>query len=250
MVLTPLLTNEIQHGLLLCETDLSNFNAIYSTSIQLGTSLNFLSLMKQEMAIQDRLEQTMNEIRDKNDQLNAISVTDELTGLYNRRGYFETVQVAKQRREFSGKHGLIGYIDMDNLKQVNDQFGHKDGDFALISISNTLRKSFPRGTIIARIGGDEFAIFTPDMTGHTIEDITNSLKTCQDRVNEQSGKPYYIEFSIGLRSIVCNNILDIEAEMSDADKELYKAKQNKRKIVAKQPSSQNAHKPQENSSSD
>ena len=250
MVLTPLLTNEVQHGLLLCETDLSNFNRIYSTSIQLGTSLKFLSLMKQEMAIQDRLEQTMNEIRDKNDQLNAISVTDELTGLYNRRGYFETVQIAKQRKEFSGKHGLIGYIDMDNLKQVNDQFGHKDGDFALISISNTLRKSFPRGTIIARIGGDEFAIFTPDMTGHTIEDITNSLKTCQERVNEQSGKPYYIEFSIGLKSIICNNILDIEAEMSDADKELYKAKQNKRKIVAKQPSPQNAHISQGNSSSD
>ncbi len=237
MVLTPLHTNEVQHGLLLCETNLSNFNKIYSTSIQLATSLKFLALMKQEMAIQDRLEITMNEIRDKNDQLNAISVTDELTGLYNRRGFFETVQSAKKKRANSGKEGLIGYIDMDNLKQVNDQFGHKDGDFALISIANTLRKSFPKGTIIARIGGDEYAIFTPDMTGTSLENITSSLKYYQDKVNEQAGKPYYIEFSYGFKPIICNNILDVEAEMVIADEELYKAKKNKRKTVAKQPSS-------------
>ena len=248
MVLTPLHTNEIQHGLLLCETNLSNFNKIYPTSLQLSTSLKFLSLMKQEMAIQDRLEQTMNEIRDKNDQLNAISVTDELTGLYNRRGFFEIVQTAKRRRANSGKEGLIGYVDMDNLKQVNDQFGHKDGDYALISIANTLRKSFPKGTIIARIGGDEYAIFTPDMTGTTLENITGSLEYYQNKVNEQSGKPYYIEFSYGFKSIICNNILDIEAEMACADEELYKAKANKRKMVAKQPSSQTSHKPQGTSS--
>ena len=193
--------------------------------------------MKQEMAIQDRLEITMNEIRDKNDQLNAISVTDELTGLYNRRGFFEAVQSAKKKRANSGKEGLIGYIDMDNLKQVNDQFGHKDGDFALISIANTLRKSFPKGTIIARIGGDEYAIFTPDMTGTSLENITSSLKYYQDKVNEQAGKTYYIEFSYGFKSIICNNILDVEAEMVIADEELYKAKVNKRKTVAKQPSS-------------
>ena len=250
MVLTPLLTNEIQHGLLLCETNLHNFNKIYGSSIQLGTSLKFLSLMKQEMAIQNRLEQTMNEIRDKNDQLNAISVTDELTGLYNRRGFFETVQSVKKNPVNAGKEGLIGYIDMDNLKLVNDQFGHKDGDYALVSIANTLRKSFPKGTIIARIGGDEYAIFTPDMTGTTLDNITDSLNFYQDKVNEQCGKPYYIDFSYGFKSIICNNLLDIEAEMVFADEELYKSKKNKRKMVAKQPSSQNAQTPQEKPSSD
>ena len=234
MVLTPLLTNEVQHGLLLCETNLSNFNKIYATSLQLGTSLKFLALMKQETAIQDRLEQTMNEIRDKNDQLNALSVTDELTGLYNRRGFFDTVQQAKMNSSFSGKEGLIGYIDMDNLKQVNDIFGHKDGDFALISIANTLRKSFPKGTIIARIGGDEYAIFTPDMTGTSMKNILDSLDYYQERVNEQSKKPYYIEFSYGFNSLIVNDLLDIEAEMIVADEELYKNKKNKRKNVAKE----------------
>lgn len=65
MILTPIFTNEVRHGMFLCETDLSNFSKIYSTSLRLGTSLKFISLMRQEMAIQNRLESTMNEIERK-----------------------------------------------------------------------------------------------------------------------------------------------------------------------------------------
>ena len=233
MVLTPLLTNEAQHGLLLCETDLKNFSNVYSTSLQLGTALKFINLMRQEIAIQNRLEVTMNEIRDKNDQLNAISVTDELTGLYNRRGFFEAVDQLTSNTSNNGKPGLVGYIDMDNLKQVNDRYGHKDGDFALTSIANTLRKSFPKGTIIARIGGDEFAVFVADMDGTTIKNIKDSMSYYQDRVNEQDHKPYYVEFSHGFKELTVSDSLDIEAEMTEADAELYKDKKNKRKDVAK-----------------
>ena len=233
MVLTPLLTNEAQHGLLLCETDLNNFSNVYSTSLQLGTALKFINLMRQEIAIQNRLELTMNEIRDKNDQLNAISVTDELTGLYNRRGFFEAVAQLTNNTSYNGKSGLVGYIDMDNLKQVNDRYGHKDGDFALTSIANTLRKSFPKGTIIARIGGDEFAIFVADMEGTSIKNIKSSMSYYQDRVNELDNKPYYVEFSHGFKELTVSSSLDIESEMTVADAELYKDKKNKRKDVAK-----------------
>ncbi|SNU05264.1 diguanylate cyclase (GGDEF) domain-containing protein [Lachnospiraceae bacterium] len=233
MVLTPLFTNEQQHGLLLCETDISRFNNVYSTSLQLGTSLKFLSLMKQEMAIQTRLEQTMNEIRDKNDQLNAISVTDELTGLYNRRGFFEAVNQLMSNRSFYGNNGLIGYIDMDNLKQVNDRFGHKEGDYALTNIANTLRKSFPKGTVIARIGGDEYAIFTPDMKDVTIKNITESMTYYQDRLNETNNKPFYVDFSYGFQELVINDHLNIESELIKADTRLYEDKKNKRKDVTK-----------------
>jgi len=233
MVLTPLITNEVQHGLLLCETNLENFKKVYSTSLQLGTSLKFIYLMKQEMAIQNRLEQTMNEIRDKNDQLNAISITDELTGLFNRRGFFDAVSQIISNTSNSGRPGLVGYIDMDNLKQVNDRYGHKDGDFALTSIANTLKKSFPKGSIIARIGGDEFAVFVSDMSSSNKLDILKTLDYYQNRVNEQDKKPYYVEFSLGFRELTVSRKLDIESEMIIADEELYKDKKNKRKDVTK-----------------
>ena len=233
MVLTPLFTNETQHGLFLCETDISKFNKVYSSSLQLSTSLKFLSLMKQEMAIQNRLEQTMSEIREKNDQLNAISVTDELTGLYNRRGFFEAVKQLINNKSCFGKKGLIGYIDMDNLKQVNDRFGHKEGDYSLVSIANTLRKSFPKGTVIARIGGDEYAVFTPDMKDVKMKNIIESMSYYQDRLNETNNKPYYIDFSLGIQELVLSDQLNVEAELTKADSMLYEDKKNKRKDVTK-----------------
>ncbi|MBO4864598.1 MAG: GGDEF domain-containing protein [Eubacterium sp.] len=233
MVLTPLFTNEKQHGLLLCETDYSTFSMVYPSSLQLGTSLEFLSLIKQEMATQARLEQSMKEIRDKNDQLNAISVTDELTGLYNRRGFFEVVNQLLSDKSHFGDEGLVGYIDMDNLKQVNDLFGHKEGDFSLMTIADILRKSFPRGTIIARIGGDEYAVFVPDMTGTKMMNILNSLRDYHKRVNDQSTKPYYIDFSYGFKELAIRNDLDLEGMMAEADTILYSNKKNKRKNVRK-----------------
>lgn len=233
MILTPLFTNEVQHGLFLCECDLPGFSKVYATSLQLGTSLKFISLMKQELSIQNRLESTMNEIREKNDLLNVLSVTDELTGLYNRRGFFESAQQLIQNKAYAGKHSVLAYIDMDNLKQVNDKFGHKDGDFSLKSISDTLKKSFPRGSVIARIGGDEFAAFVPDLGSDSVENIRRNLDYYSDRVNATDDKPYFIEFSYGFKEFTCSDTLNIETDMIEADSKLYKDKKNKRKSVLK-----------------
>lgn len=119
MILTPIFTNEMQHGLFLCETDLPNFNHVYSTSLQLGTCLKFITLMKQEMSIQNRLEATMDEIREKNDLLNSLSVTDELTGLYNRRGFFDISQQTLSNKANAGKHSLVAYLDMDKIGRAH-----------------------------------------------------------------------------------------------------------------------------------
>lgn len=233
MILTPIFTNEVQHGMFLCETDLSNFSKVYSTSLQLGTSLKFISLMRQEMAIQNRLESTMNEIREKNDLLNALSVTDELTGLYNRRGFFETTEQLTSNKANAGNKALLAFIDMDNLKQVNDKFGHKDGDYSLISISQTLKKSFPKGSIIARIGGDEYAAFVPDLNITSIDEIKQKLNYYSDHENEINDKPYFIEFSYGFKEFTISDSLNIETDMSEADSKLYVDKKQKRKSVLK-----------------
>ncbi len=233
MVLTPIFTNEVQHGLFLCEADLPNFKSIYSTSLQLGTSMKFIALMKQELSIQNRLEATMNEIREKNDLLNALSVTDELTGLLNRRGFFDTAQQFTNARANRGIHSMAAYIDMDNLKQVNDIFGHKDGDFALRSIAKILRSSFPGNSIIARIGGDEFAVFVPSIREGDDVRFTKTLKDSMDQLNRTCDKPYYIEFSFGFTDFVCSDEIHVEDDMTIADQNLYINKKSKRKDVRK-----------------
>lgn len=233
MVVTPIFTNEIQHGLFVCEADIHTFGNIYAASLQLGTSLKFISLMKQQFAIQSRLESSMTEVNEKNDLLNRLYITDELTQLFNRRGFFETAQRIVNLKSNAGKTAVITFADMDNLKQVNDKFGHKEGDFALKKIAETLKNSFADDAIIARLGGDEFAAFalidSPDMKNK----ITGSLSEYTNTVNATCGKPYYIDMSYGITEFTCSETLNIEDILIQADEILYENKRYKRKSVLK-----------------
>ena len=233
LVITPIFTNEEQHGLFVCEADLDTFGHVYSSCLQLGTSLKFISLIKQQHAIQSRLEATMNEISVKNDLLNTLYITDELTKLYNRHGFFDATQESLANPYNSGHRALFAYIDMDNLKQVNDIFGHKEGDFALKSIADTLRASFPSGSIIARFGGDEFVAFSMDIDEDSINRITKNLEENSQIVNDTCEKPYYIEISCGFTDFISRPDLRLEDVMIKADEALYVNKRYKRKSVQK-----------------
>ncbi len=234
LVITPIFTNEVQHGLFVCETPLQNFSQIYATTLQLGTSMKFMDLMHQQIAIQNRLESSMNEIREKNDLLNHLSITDPLTNLLNRRGFFEAAQDLITSRQYHGCPAIIGYVDMDNLKQVNDIFGHKEGDYALRAIGDILRSVMPEDAIIARIGGDEFAICVVQINAAETRQLKDAMNKQEAKLNRTCGKPYYIECSIGLVNFECNNTQDAEELMIKADEKLYVNKRRKRKNVVKE----------------
>ncbi|MBQ9870733.1 MAG: GGDEF domain-containing protein [Eubacterium sp.] len=236
LTITPIFTNEVQHGLFVSETSLQNFSQVYSTTLQLGTSMKFMELMRQQIAIQNRLESSMNEIREKNDLLNHLSITDPLTGLYNHRGFFEAAQELITSSGSRGCPAVIGYVDMDNLKQVNDIFGHKEGDFALRAIADTLRTVMPEDAIIARIGGDEFAICAINMDSGNTKKLKDSMNKQEAKLNRSCGKPYYIECSIGLVEFDCSSGQDSEELMIKADEKLYINKRRKRKNVVKEES--------------
>ncbi len=236
LTITPIFTNEVQHGLFVSETSLQNFNQIYSTTLQLGTSMKFMDLMRQQIAIQNRLESSMNEIREKNDLLNHLSITDPLTNLYNRRGFFEAAQELITSISSRDCPAVIGYVDMDNLKQVNDIFGHKEGDFALRTIADTLQNVMPPDSIIARIGGDEFAICVVGIDSAGTKKLKDSLNKQENKLNKNCNKPYYIECSIGLMEFQCSGVQDAEELMIKADEKLYINKRRKRKNVVKETS--------------
>ena len=217
----------------ICEADLNTFPYIYSSCLQLGTALKFISLIDQQYSIQNRLASTMNEINIKNDMLNTLYVSDELTRLLNRRGFFEMAESMLVNPYNSGVRCLIAFIDMNNLKQVNDIFGHKEGDFALRSIADTLKKSFPEDSLIARIGGDEFISFSLDVDEDSAENIKKLLDSNSAKVNETVNKPYFIEFSYGFTEFICNTTVKLEEVMMKADEELYVNKRYKRKNVCR-----------------
>ena len=90
----------------------------------------------------------------------ALSLTDELTGLYNRRRFFVLTEQCLKVAVRTKKRSLLLFIDMDDLKWINDHYGHNEGDQALIDLANILKKTFRESDIIARIGGDEFVVLS------------------------------------------------------------------------------------------
>lgn len=167
------------------------------------------------------------------ENLRALSFTDELTGLYNRRGF---ITLATQQIEISLRtmQGFVLYVmDVDYFKQINDQYGHQMGDQALIEVAQLMRKSFRHYDIIGRIGGDEFAVIALNIP----EDMEKKLKEKMELLIEERNKntlelpafPYVLSVSIGsVYYRPTTDILAFEDLFRLADEALYQVKQNRR----------------------
>lgn len=232
-VLVPIFTNEQHHGLFICNTDVSNFKNIYSTSLQLGASLKYMALLEEQTTIQEQLRMSLNEIHEKNELLNHLSTSDELTGVNNRRGFMEKVEFLINMPANLNRKAMLLFADMDSLKVVNDKFGHKDGDFALRNIANILLSSFREEDIIGRIGGDEFVCFAFVDEPDFITNVQERIGELSDELNDNCGKPYFIEMSVGVSEFVCDSEVTMEDLISQADNSLYSNKRYKRISVIK-----------------
>lgn len=234
LVVTPLFTNSIQHGLFVGEIDIEFFSNIYSAALQVSTSLNFIALMKQQLAIQKKLAISAAELNEKNNLLNMLSVTDVLTGINNRRGFLDKMHEIITNSSNEGKRAMIVFCDMDNLKQVNDFYGHNNGDFAIKSIANILKECFCEPTdIIGRIGGDEFVAFTYMSDVQKQSDVKRNISDLSTQLNDTCGKEYYIDTSVGIATFICSRTVNIEDILHNADEALYESKKHKRKNVTK-----------------
>jgi diguanylate cyclase (GGDEF)-like protein len=232
-VIVPIFTNEDHHGVFVCNTDFEHFNSIYSTSLQLGASLKYMALLKEQNIIQEQLKLSLNEIHEKNELLNQLSTLDELTGIYNRRGFMEKVEYYINIPSNIGKKAILLFADMDSLKVVNDKFGHKDGDYALKNIANILTMSFGPHDVIGRIGGDEFVCFAFIEDSSFVNEVQERIKDYSAQLNATCGKPYFIEMSVGVSEFVCNGEQKIEDLLSQADNALYSNKRYKRMSILK-----------------
>jgi diguanylate cyclase (GGDEF)-like protein/PAS domain S-box-containing protein len=161
------------------------------------------------------------------DQILAISITDHLTGLHNRRGF---LTLAEQHLNLSSrtKMGmLLFFADLDGMKFINDTLGHEEGDKALIDVAMRLKETFRSSDIIARIGGDEFAILAIDTTGTSTEIIMTRLQDQFDRHNNERGRRYKISISMGVAYYDPDNPCSLDELMSRADKSMYDQKRSK-----------------------
>ena len=164
-------------------------------------------------------------LRKLNEALDDLYVHDGLTGLYNRFGLERYGKAAFKRALDEDGEAQVLFIDMDDMKEINDQWGHESGDEALRMVSGFLRQSFGEDDFLMRYGGDEFLI----ISGLDDENLEEKLQQDLKAFGLELRLPYSLEMSIGGARAVRGEETSLEACMREADRRMYENKRQRKK---------------------
>jgi diguanylate cyclase (GGDEF)-like protein len=162
-------------------------------------------------------------------RLHTLSITDELTGLYNRRGFFTLAEDHLMSAKRSEKGLLLLYADLDNLKEINDTLGHDEGDRLIKETAEILKSTYRTSDIIARIGGDEFVAFPVGSDEDHVAIIANRLQKNIENFNAENNNRYKLRISTGIAMYDPSSVESINELLAQADELMYEHKKSKKK---------------------
>ncbi len=157
------------------------------------------------------------------DELRAMSLRDDMTGLYNRRGFALLAEQRLKECRRAGSTVTIVYADVDHLKSINDGFGHDAGDIAIRLCARTLQAAFRESDIVARIGGDEF-IVVADADARALSAVNMRLDQELDRQASASGLRFPVSLTIGSAHSAPSHELSLDELVRQADASMYEGK--------------------------
>jgi len=160
-------------------------------------------------------------------EIRNLTLRDELTGIYNRRGFFALVEYQFNMAKRSKTGLFMLYADLDNLKIINDTLGHQEGDRALIETADILRNNFRQSDIIARIGGDEFVVFPVGTSADCVDKILGRLEKALEAYNVENNSGYSLSISAGISFYDPELPCTIDDLLAAADRSMYERKINK-----------------------
>ena len=164
-------------------------------------------------------------------QLHHRSISDELTGLFNRRGFMALADKQLKMAQRNGKGVFLLYADFDNMKWVNDTHGHPVGDNALVETALILKNTFRQADLIGRVGGDEFIVLMsepPERRGEEV--VLERLAMEIDKANRRANRKYQVLLSIGTVRYDHRQQTSIDELMSQADLLMYEDKKKKKAL--------------------
>jgi len=162
------------------------------------------------------------------EELRTMALLDDLTGLNNRRGFSTLGQQQVKLADRAQRGMFLLFSDLDNLKLINDTFGHHEGDQALIETADIHRETFRQSDIIARVGGDEFAVLAIESHKGSGEILAARLQERLRTHNAQSNRRYKLSISVGLDYYDPLSPRSIDELLDRADRSMYEQKQKKR----------------------
>jgi two-component system cell cycle response regulator len=167
-------------------------------------------------------------LKRREESFRHLSLMDEATGLYNRRGFLELARQAMRVSRRSGSPLALFFVDLDGLKDVNDLFGHAEGDQAIEEAAQVLRRTFREPDLVARVGGDEFVVLALDADAEGAARAEQRLRDNLVRLNSDPARKYSLELSVGcaLHDREANET--VETLLERADTQMYLSKRERR----------------------
>lgn len=165
-------------------------------------------------------------------ELERLSVTDELTGLFNRRYFLRKLEeTAEQQDRYGGEFSLVA-VDLDHFKEINDAFGHPVGDAVLRRFSQLIRKRVRKSDVVARTGGEEFLILMPQTSLENAAQVTDDLRSAieAERFVSDEDQAFTVTMSAGVVSC-SGEVVTVRELLSVCDRSLYQAKRKGRNRV-------------------
>lgn len=220
LIFIPLHFQDRSIGYMVIDYSANMDNSNYYNFYNLNSWRKNLSLVLENVRIQGELRASVH-------KLEEMYVHDSMTNTFNRRGFYRVVPNMIKECVSKKQKLLVASADMDELKYINDVFGHNEGDVAIITVSNALKEACGKKFIVARFGGDEFVaagIVEDDSDG---EDFVQAVTKHLNDFNSTSGKKYKVSASIGTHIVVPEKGSSLDDYIKIADRIMYKVKNNK-----------------------
>jgi diguanylate cyclase (GGDEF)-like protein len=164
--------------------------------------------------------------------LQRLAVIDELTGLYNRRGFQMIHSDIVQRQKWTKTRGYLCYFDLDRFKQINDTIGHRKGDEALAEFAAILKTAFRKDAFLVRLGGDEFLALGLEAAQGQAEASVKALQAALTERNRSKDSPFPLDASCGIAHFDQDGPFTAEDLTAAADAALYRDKESRRQARA------------------
>lgn len=220
----PLNHKRLQFGYIYCTANPELLHIYEAIKFHIGFTLKNIFTIERSTQDERKLKVAMAQLTGSNQSLAKQSISDQLTGLLNRRGFMESAknycEFAKQNKQFF----ILLFADLDGLKAINDTYGHQVGDETIKQAAQVLKASFRRTDIICRLAGDEFVIILVDTDATSVAPTIAKIHHISQKFNLKSGLDSNLDFSVGVSLFDPEKPVEIEELMSIADNQLYDIK--------------------------